>query len=29
MIKNVRGDGWIHIQKMDSYGGVNISVSAG
>jgi len=29
MIKNVSGDGWIQIQKMDSYGGVDISVSAG
>jgi hypothetical protein len=29
MIKNVMGDGWIHIQKMDSHGGVDISVSAG
>ena len=29
MIKNVMGDGWINIQKMDSYGGVDISVGAG
>ena len=29
MIKNVMGDGWINIQKMDSYGGVDISVNAG
>jgi len=29
MIKNVNGDGWIDIQKMDSYGGVDITVKAG
>jgi hypothetical protein len=29
MIKNVMGDGWIDIQKMDSYGGVDITVKAG
>jgi len=29
MIKNVMGDGWIDIQKMDSYGGVDIAVKAG
>jgi hypothetical protein len=29
MIKNVMGDGWIDIQKTDSYGGVDISVKAG
>ena len=29
MIKNVSGDGWISITKMDDYGGINISVGAG
>ena len=29
MIKHVSGDGWINIQKMDDYGGINISVGAG
>jgi len=29
MIKNVSGDGWIHITKGDEYGGVNLQVSAG
>ena len=29
MIKNVHGDGWVQIQKMDEYGGINISVGAG
>ena len=28
-IKNVSGDGWINITKMDDYGGINISVGAG
>jgi hypothetical protein len=29
MIKNVSGDGWVNITKMDDYGGINISVGAG
>jgi hypothetical protein len=29
MIKNVSGDGWVQIIKMDEYGSINISVGAG
>ena len=29
MIKNINSDGWIYINKIDSYGGVDLNISAG
>lgn len=29
MIKNINSDGWVFINKMDTYGGVDLNVSAG